>query len=237
MFKQRVLYQIMLVQLLPFCLTYFNSLEGQTFFESPYSLSDAPTYYRDNNPITSIHECTHGINSMLRNRYGQQCFYVGNKRFVKFSKTGVRLSQVAQNVRYRGLSYNLYLVQQRSYWEDTGLYLMDEWVSYTNGAAVAVYERVGGQHWSDVQQACEFGHYTYVLVQLVPDTYTQKEELRKFWKWQAQRCVSIADTAEKTNTHYRTNIRPWREWLRARIGATSGTPPTRPGTSQTIKAG
>lgn len=190
--------------------------QGQ-WYQSPYTLSSAPALYRDADPITTVHECTHGVNSMLRNRYGQQCFYVGYKKFVRFPKTGVTLATVAANCRFKGKGYNIYLVESRQWWNDTGLYLFDEWVAYANSAAVAVYKRTPGQSWSRVASACEFGYYCYVLVQLVPDSYPMKKELEAFWRWHAQRVVNIADTAEKTNVHYHVSVRPWREWLRAKL--------------------
>lgn len=217
MFRKRVLYRIMLLQLVPFCLTYFNALQGQTFFQSPYSLSNAPSIYRSRSILTTVHESTHGINSILRNQYGSQCYYVGQKQFVKVSRTGIRLSQLAQQVRYRGGGYTCYLYQQQRYWNDTALYVYDEWTAYTNGAAVAVYNKVREPAWLEVERACEIGYYCYVLKEMTPANYRDRDELNRIWKWQARRCVAIADAAEKNNIHYRASIRPWREWLRAKL--------------------
>jgi len=207
----------MVLQLIPFCLAYFNPLEGQTFFQSPYSLANAPSIYKSGSTLTTVHESTHGINSILRNQYGAQCYYVGQKRFVKVSKTGIRLSQLARCVRYRGGGYPCYLCEQQRYWDETALYVYDEWTAYTNGAAVAVYSRVREPAWLEIERACEFGYYCHVLKEMVPANYKDREELNKIWEWQAKRCVVIADKAEKENIHYRPSIRPWREWLRSRL--------------------
>lgn len=187
------------------------------WYRSPYNLSSAPALYRSSDRITSVHECTHGVNSMLRQRFGGECYYIADGKFVRFPSIGIRLEAVRQRCKYRGMSFDLYLVQQQRYWGSNALYLFDEWSAYANGAAVAVYRRVAGQNWSEVLQACEFGYYTYELLQLVPDSYPQKRQLELFWRWHAKRCVEIADTAERTGVNYRPNIRPWREWLRARL--------------------
>lgn len=202
----------------------FPAIAEAKWYKSPYTLNSAGSQYRNSDPITTVHESTHGVNSMLRNKYSGECYYVGSGRFFRLQQqTGVTLSSVAAACKFRGGIFDLYLRKQQQYWNDNALYLYDEWVAYTNGADTAVNNRTSGQAWSEVQFACEMGYYCTVVLQLTPTTYGEYDELRYFWRWQAQRCVTIADKAEKENVHYRATIRPWREWLRAQLAKTAVT--------------
>lgn len=179
---------------------------------------NAGPHYYDPDPITTVHECTHGVNSMLRQELGGECYYVPVGRVYQLrGSTGVTLADVAAANKYRGDLVNLYLIQQQRYWNDNALYLFDEWVAYANGADHAVQWNTPGQHWSDVQYACEMGYYCHLVLTMTPKTYVDYADLDAFWVWQAERCVLVADRAEKENTHYRPTVRPWREFLRARL--------------------
>ena len=101
------------------------------------------TYY-DSNRITHGHETTHGINSHLRNYKndtGRRAngFYVLNNRGVIVPEPNMRKSAVGRYVpaSLRGSRYGTYISGSRA-WDDTPTYVLDEWVSYTNGGAVGI---------------------------------------------------------------------------------------------------
>lgn len=132
--------------------------------------------YRSSDKITWAHETTHGLNSYLRNalqKQGQarvQCLYVLNDRCVVLTEPrGVTLAQVASAVpaEQRGRVYQLYLVQQQRDWNDTPTYVLDEWVAYSNGAAVG--KELGLDYGSELEFAQEFTNYAKVLASLVDD--------------------------------------------------------------------
>ena len=90
--------------------------------------------YNCDNPISTVHECTHGINSRLRGIYKQPCFYVlGNKMFT-FPEPKGTLKQVADSIpkRLRGSLYQFYLVDAQKYWNNQPSYVLDELSAYIN---------------------------------------------------------------------------------------------------------
>ena len=180
-------------------------------YVSPWTVQNVQGTWADE--ITTIHERCHEVNSRLRNRWGKSCLYVGDKKFAWLPKARGTLAQVANASQYRGDLFQLYLIQQQQHWNDDPMYLFDEWVCYANGAAVAVYGKpVPGQHWSDVQYACEMGYYCRIVADQSGD-----KEIMEFWRWHAKKCVKIADDAERKQRNYRQTVKPWREWLRGRI--------------------
>lgn len=102
--------------------------------------------FRANDPWTWGHETTHGINNRLRNDYMRahpqrervNAFYVPGGKAIYCHEPKTTIGRVAQLIprSLRGMRYNLYLVQQRRDWDNEPLYLLDEWISYINGALV-----------------------------------------------------------------------------------------------------
>lgn len=98
--------------------------------------------YDDQN--TNAHEATHNINSYLNSIYGEYqkkyCFYVGGNKVAVITQPKLKISQIADIIPeiHRKSQYQLYLINQAKSWNDYPLYLMDEWVAYTNGAKTSV---------------------------------------------------------------------------------------------------
>ncbi len=98
---------------------------------------------------TDAHEGTHGINFDLR--YGQQqkggfelgtkvnTLYVLDDRYVMLLEPPMSKAEVAARVPVplREMRFQLYVAEQEG-WNDRPLYLFDEWVAYTNGAATII---------------------------------------------------------------------------------------------------
>ena len=90
--------------------------------------------YTCSNPITTVHECTHGINSRLRGIYKKPCFYVlGNEMFT-FPEPKGTLKQVAESIplKHRGSLYQLYLIDAQKWWNNQPSYVLDELSAYLN---------------------------------------------------------------------------------------------------------
>ena len=92
--------------------------------------------------VTDVHEGTHGINADLRNaNAGFGCFYVLNDMAIRVKNVNCTLRKLARAIprSERGDIYQLYLVEQARWWNDTPLYICDEWVSYLNGTRQACF--------------------------------------------------------------------------------------------------
>jgi hypothetical protein len=93
--------------------------------------------------VTWTHECTHGVSALAQNRHRQgdrQTIYLLDGRCVTLRHPRVTIGEVATLVpadlrtgRAAGMFRN-YMVDQRTYWDDQPLYLLEEWISYTHGA-------------------------------------------------------------------------------------------------------
>lgn len=92
----------------------------------------------DRSKTTTAHECTHGINSQIRNSAGQRMngFYALGGRGIALPEPPIRKRDVASFVPndLRGDRFSTYVTGQTA-WDDSPLYLMDEWIAYRNGAA------------------------------------------------------------------------------------------------------
>lgn len=147
--------------------------------------------------VTRSHEVTHQVNSRIRQSFGGahvNCFYVGyNKAFV-LNEPRVRLSVVAQYVpqQLRNENYQLYFVEQARYWDDSPLYILDEWSAYINGSTAAVELRVDNHGSHD--RVKWFSAYADALVQAIREHdpgYAQLNELLEFISYQRKRIDNL----------------------------------------------
>lgn len=195
-----------------------STVYGQQFYQSPFTLRQGGL--SGGGPVTSAHENTHGVNSKLRQRYGGNCYFISReKSFVKFAKTppSVRLRQVANRCKHRGGIFNLYMVQSLQWWDDTPLYPFDEWSAYMNGSYTQLFIS-SDRGTSDHSIGCmlEMGYYSYVATECIPDSWQDKNELKKFWNWMARRSISLSGECRKRGM-YGTKHRKWREILQPLI--------------------
>ena len=161
--------------------------------------------YWDSDKITAGHETTHGINSDIRNYHndtGRRAngFYALEGRGVIVEEPNIRKSAVAAYVpaSLRGSRYELYIVGQTA-WDDTPLYVFDEWIAYVNGGAVGV-DRVDAGLWREgwrdgVAGQLEFNVYALALAMAVeardPAYFRSNEQFREFLAWNLQRSFAI----------------------------------------------
>lgn len=134
--------------------------------------------------LTSAHETTHQINSEIANSNGGRAKNVGlyllnDVGFTVDEPSGFTIQTVASKVpqEFRGgicQVYDLYLVKQAASWGDRPMYLLDEWVAYTNGAVTALQLAQAGDgdtnRWSEIQNAIYFNMFCSVAYSIKPNT-------------------------------------------------------------------
>jgi hypothetical protein len=162
------------------------------------------TYADGNDLCTDGHEVSHGIHAHLRNNYndtGQQAnaFYVGDDRAAIVVEPDIRKSQVAPYIpaSLRELRYGTYVTGQTA-WDDTPLYLWDEWNAYVNGAAVGVELFDCGKWtygWRDQSGNIEFVGYALAVgmavEELDPDYFAGYPQFREFLAWNLARSMDL----------------------------------------------
>ena len=98
--------------------------------------------YRDSDPVTWGHETCHGIASRIRQieGAGTNGFYclAGNYIHLKEPKFTLRALAALIPKEYRGVIYELYLIDQQRYWNEQPAYVLDEAFAYLNGTLVGL---------------------------------------------------------------------------------------------------
>jgi hypothetical protein len=169
-------------------------------------------YYNDSDLITAAHETTHGINSNVRNSLydGRRlnAFYCLDGRAAVLLEPNTRIERVASNVppSLRGSVYKLYLVEQAaSGWGDRPLYILDEWVSYTNGSATRKDLKIVKRA-ETVRYMMEFDIYAMTMLMVVErdETSFNTGDLSTFIRWSIERSMSIYDGELEASEYLRT---------------------------------
>lgn len=192
-----------------------------TFLPTRLTLDSAPEM-RCGDQITTVHECTHGVNSRLRQAHGGtgrvNCFFVLDGLFFRAQEPRpITLADVASKVRLRGDTFNTYMVEQCRWWNDEPLYTFDEWTAYVNGTVIA-WQRNVTDHASTLWFALEHAHYCATLIDMLPETYQDLAELTMFWLWQAARLDTIAGASKDTGRLYRPSNDTWRNEMHRAYG-------------------
>jgi hypothetical protein len=162
--------------------------------------------YSDSDKITWAHETTHGINSRLRQQtystgsvlvykrmetlaQEKNALYVLNNRYAVILEPNTTIRQVSGLVppSLRGGVYNLYLVQSTGSWNNQPLYLFDEWVSYSNGAACRKDLEIQSRA-ETVQYMLEFNVYCICVAMATNSTDNQ---FKTFLQWHLERSMCI----------------------------------------------
>ncbi|MEY4630947.1 MAG: hypothetical protein RIQ81_1067 [Pseudomonadota bacterium] len=155
--------------------------------------------------ITLGHETSHGIHSHIRNNLNQtgkrvNGFYLLDGLAVIIEEPAMRKSRVAPLVpqSLRNSRYDLYVAGSPD-WDDRPTYLMDEWVAYTNGAAVGVDLAKRGMWragWRDgVRGAIDFSVFVTAMALAVerhdPAYFASNVQFREFVAWNLQRAMAL----------------------------------------------
>lgn len=179
-------------------------------------------YWFPDDGMTSGHETTHGIQAHLRNyeapatgRYN--AFYVLQDRAAFVEEPDMRKSDIAAFVppSLRGDRYATYITGQTE-WDDTPLYVFDEWVAYTNGAEVAVGQVQAGLYhagWTDaVMGPLELVVYAMATAHAVsmkdPAYFASNMQFRRFTAWNiSARCSCSKRAARCRSSSGRSRMR------------------------------
>lgn len=203
--------------------------------------------YKDSDKITWGHETSHGIASQLRQKHQRgfcsnwdgkkwwiveqqriNGFYVLNNRAVIIDEPNSTVSKAAALVprSLRGGVYNLYMVQQAQSWNDTPLYVFDEWVAYGNGAAVRADLKIQSRQ-ETVEFMLEFNNYAICLAM---SCKSEDKQFKHFLMWNLERSMklyeenrSIGDTSRSTafleKTKNSQDAEEMRQFARSYFGA------------------
>ncbi|MEZ4468933.1 MAG: hypothetical protein R3F43_32005 [bacterium] len=161
--------------------------------------------YSDDDPLTHGHETSHGIHSHIRNTMNDtggraNGFYVLQNRAVIVPEPGIRKSAAGPFIpqSLRGSRYATYITGQQA-WDDTPLYIWDEWNAYVNGGAAGVDLVNGGQWnrgWRDgVAGVLEFTVYAIAVAMAVeegdPQYFQENRQFREFLAWNTRRAMEV----------------------------------------------
>jgi len=162
------------------------------------------TYY-DRDPITHGHETSHGIHSDIRNHHNDtgkrvNGFYMLRDRAVLVVEPNIRKSHAAPYIPagLRGSRYDLYVTGSHA-WDDTPLYLWDEWNAYVNGGEVGVDMVENGlwnRGWRDgVAGQLEFTVYAIALAMAVeerdPAYFAEHTQFLAFLAYNSRRAMEV----------------------------------------------
>lgn len=152
---------------------------------------------------TNAHETAHGIHSEIRNEYTSSLkkrvngFYALKGRGVVIEEPGIKMSHAVKFIpeNLRSYRYDLYMVNQLRDWNDTPLYIMDEWNAYVLGGMCCVDDVKQGKHkegWTDGVSGClDFSIYTVALAMAVKEHdkeyWNDHPQFRNFVKWNLKR--------------------------------------------------
>ncbi len=170
----------------------------------PASYGD--TYWFEDSRSTSGHEVSHGIHAHLRNYeapnpFDYNALYVLHDKAAFILEPDIRKADVVPFVptSLRGPRFQLYLIEQTA-WDDSPLYVFDEWNAYVNGAEVGVGLATAGmwtEGWTDVVMGpLEFVVYAIATVQAARDgdpTY-DFTQLEAFTAWNIRRAMALFET-------------------------------------------
>lgn len=165
--------------------------------------------YRDSDKITWGHETTHGIHSRVRNKHQRHdrgrinAFYVLEDRAVIIQEPKTTISEAARLVprSLRGGVFDLYMVRQRRDWNDTPLYVFDEWVAYGNGAAVRADLNIQSRD-ETVLYMLEFNNYAIAVAMAAR---TNDQQFKRFLMWNLERSMHIYQTNRNIGDNSRSS--------------------------------
>ena len=146
--------------------------------------------------ITWAHEGTHYIDAR-NSRSPVRAFYCLRGRIARFRNPKISITQIARATpaALRGKIYATYLADRDRLraWDDDPLYVVHEWVAYTNGSQVRkelAWEKRG----ETLAHMAEMGIYVAVLISLTEtqDPAYDLGPLVTFVRWNAARGKEIA---------------------------------------------
>jgi hypothetical protein len=165
----------------------------------------------DRSLSTSRHEVGHLLSADIRNnvlknpvKSPKNGFYLGNNKFYICTEPKIRKSHVAPYVhsQLRGFRFKTYITGQTA-WDDTALYVFDEWNQYCLGTECAIELNSLGDtsnKGTDISSGpVEFLVYSMSLVLAVkdkdPDYFNREPDFLPFCSYQAARALKLSREA------------------------------------------
>ena len=174
--------------------------------------------YRHAQTAIWAHEAAHGVNSRIRNQYGDGTgtdngFYVlhGVGTIIK-EPTPLRFTTIGRQCprALRGRIYQLYMVEQARVWDKQPLNIVDEWTAYVNGSFQTLENihkgRGAGDGKYDALMSLETGVYTLVVARAIAmglhdGTLTYDDnQFRYYVAWHWWRTRKLVERAERAPT-------------------------------------
>lgn len=180
----------------------FRNESGDSVYADVLSHSKETPYGNAHGRATNVHETGHGIHSYLRNKYSSELgkkvngFYVLEGRGVIIEEPDMRKSRIKEFVpqNLRSYRYSTYISGQQA-WDDTPLYIYDEWASYVLGGMTNVDDVQNNRYrggWTDGVSGClGFSIYAIATCMAVekydPGYWEKNEQFRNFTIWMLKR--------------------------------------------------
>ncbi len=186
--------------------------------------------YRDSDLVTWAHETSHGLAGRIRNQWpallGRKSngFYCLNDVAALLCEPPTTLQAVALDVpaSLRGMSYNLYLVNMTRWWNNQPLYILDEWVAYTNGSETR--RDLQMPHRAEtVLQMAEFSVYAWSMIRTARQNNYSDPVLEEFARWMTLRTSYLSKGDGQTwlyllKVRYAADAEVWRGSIRELCG-------------------
>jgi hypothetical protein len=161
--------------------------------------------YGNENKITWAHQVSHGINAQIRNKvYTKEAFngfYLLQDRSILLREPPITIREIANEIPecLRGPSYKLYFIDQSDKWNDKPLYLIDEWVAFTNGSEVGKELNYEGWYF-ELLQAHNFNVYCMYMAMIVNRDVSNYREsnFKKFIKWNIERVFMVSSPSDRS---------------------------------------
>lgn len=195
---------------------------GKTLNDIESHIQSGHQYSFPNMPMTWAHETTHGINANIRNRFFkvkpvQSGFYCLESRAVLIEEPKTTISRFSSKIprSLRGPSYDLYLKKQAQHWNNSPLYILDEWIAYTNGTSTGQEVQEDGWFY-ELLQAHNFNVYSIYLAQQVEEDCPNYDstQLKAFIKWNTERVFEYTSRSVQNPTNKLDRVNTYLEALK-----------------------
>lgn len=129
---------------------------------------------------------------------GINAFYLTNDKIIVLNEPNTTVAEIAKNVpqSLKGGVYNLYLINQAKYWNDTPLYIFDEWSAYVNGSLVRLDLSIKERS-ETVLYMLEFNVYA-ICIPMITEV---DEEVKNYLKWNIKRSMKIYQDSKKLGNY------------------------------------